>query len=55
LHQIQIHQDTNFDPAMPTKKLQMLALTMVSNEHKVVLVIQWNESNVLRETNKFPK
>jgi hypothetical protein len=39
LHQIQIHYDMNFDPAMPIKKLQMLALTMVSNEQKVVLFI----------------
>jgi hypothetical protein len=35
LRQIQIHYDKNSDHKMFTKKLQMLALAMVSNEHKV--------------------
>jgi len=35
LRQIQIHYDKNFDHKMFTKKIQMLALAIVSNEHKV--------------------
>jgi hypothetical protein len=35
LNQIQIHYDMNYDRKMFTKKLQILALAVVSNKHKV--------------------
>jgi hypothetical protein len=40
---------------MLTKKLEMLAFALVTNEQKVFWLKLWNQSNVLRETTKFPK
>jgi len=53
--QIQIHYDMNSNPKMFINKLQMLASIAISNKHKLAWFIQWNESNVLKETNKIPK
>ncbi len=36
LRQIRIHYDMNFDPEMLIEKLQMLSLSTISNEHKVL-------------------
>jgi predicted RNase H-related nuclease YkuK (DUF458 family) len=38
LKQIEIHYDINSEPKMLTKKLEMLASTLVTNEQKVILV-----------------
>jgi hypothetical protein len=40
---------------MLTKKLEMLAFALVTNEQKVSWLKLWNQSNVLREATKFPK
>jgi ribose 5-phosphate isomerase RpiB len=45
----------NSNLEMFINKLQMLASTTVSNKHKFVLFIQWNESNVLKEAKKILK
>ncbi len=55
LQQIQINYDMNFEPKILTNKLQMLASLTFFNEQKVLWVMEWNESSVLRETIKFPK
>jgi hypothetical protein len=42
-------------PEMFIEKLQMLACTQVSNEHKVSWLKLWNQFGVLEEVVKFPK
>jgi hypothetical protein len=40
---------------MLTNKLQMLASLTISNEQKVLWLMEWNKSSVLKETKKFSK
>ncbi len=53
--EIQVHYDMNSEPKMFTKKLQMLAYSCVTPQYKLSWLKTWNESNVLKEANKFPK
>jgi hypothetical protein len=45
----------NLELEMLTKKLQMLAYSCVTLEHKLPWFKKWNELSVLREAKKFPK
>jgi hypothetical protein len=45
----------NSKPKMFMKKFQLLAYCCVTPQQKLLWLKWWNESNVLREANKFPE
>lgn len=44
----------NSDPEMLTYKLQTLASSAIPNKQKVLWLMQWSKSNVLKQAKKFP-